>query len=162
VIDPKRKLFIFMGVEYQSTTPHMMAVDLSSGSSFAVQDWSSQVTGCDALTGMTYPGLVYGPVLDLIVGWPNVGNTVYLFDSDHKTCTAQTFPNGPTNSLASTTGTFGRFQYFPVLNAYAVVTLATLDAFELKLSTTAPTQIPCHVNSDGLVNAADIPARSAR
>ena len=31
VIDPKRKLFIFMGVQYQSTAPHIVAVDISSG-----------------------------------------------------------------------------------------------------------------------------------
>ena len=29
VIDPKRNLFIFMGVDYQSTTPHVVAVDIS-------------------------------------------------------------------------------------------------------------------------------------
>jgi hypothetical protein len=158
VIDPKRKLFIFMGTQYQSSTPHVVALDISSGSSFKVQDWSSQVTGCDALAGANYPGLAYDPVLDRIVGWPNSGNTVYVFDTDMKSCSAQTFPNGPTNTLASTTGTFGRFQYFPGLNAYAVVSLATLDAFRLTLSTAAPVQIPCDVNGDGLVNAADITA----
>jgi hypothetical protein len=158
VIDPKRKLFIFMGTQYQSTTPLVVAVDISPGSSFKVQDWSSQVTGCEALAGATYPGLAYDPVLDRIMGWPNAGNTVYLFNPDQKTCTAQTFVNGPTNTLASTTGTLGRFQYFPALNAYAVVSLATLDAFKLTLSTTAPVQVPCDINGDGLVNAADIPA----
>jgi hypothetical protein len=158
VIDPKRKLFIFMGTDYESTTPHVMAVDLSSSSSFALQDWSSQVTGCDALASANYPGLAYDSVLDRIVGWPNAGNTIYLFDTDKRTCTPQTFPNGPTNTLASTTGTFGRFQYFPGLNAYGVVSLATLDAFKLTLSTTGPFSIPCDINSDGVVNAADITA----
>ena len=105
-----------------------------------------------------YPGLTYDPVLDRIVGWPNAGNTVYVFDSDQKTCTAQTFPNGPTNSLAGLTGTFGRFQYFPGLNAYAAVSFASLDAYKLILSATAPVRNPCDVNSDGLVNAADIQA----
>jgi hypothetical protein len=158
VIDPKRKLFIFMGTQYLSTTPYVVAVDISSGSSFTVQDWSSQVTGCDALASSNYPGLVYDPVLDRIVGWPNAGNTVYVFDTDKKTCTTQTYPNGPTNTLDSTVGTFGRFQYFPGLNAYAVVSLATLDAFRLTLSAAAPVPIPCDVNSDGLVNASDVPA----
>jgi hypothetical protein len=157
VIDPKRKRFIFMGTEYQSSTPRVVAVDISSSGTFTVQDWSSQVTGCDALAGATYPGLTYDPVLDRIVGWPNVGNTVYVFDSDQKTCTAQTFPNGPTNTLVSTTGTFGRFQYFRGLNAYAVVSLATLDAYKLTLSAT-PLRNPCDVNNDGLVNVADVQA----
>jgi hypothetical protein len=158
VIDPKRKLFIFMGTDYLSTTPRVVAVDISPGSSFNVQEWSSLVTGCDALAGANYPGLAYDPVLDRIVGWPNAGNTIYVFNADLKTCTAQTFPNGPTNTLASTTGTAGRFQYFPGLNAYGVVSLATLDAFKLTLGTTPPAPIPCDVNSDGLVNAADVPA----
>jgi hypothetical protein len=158
VIDTKRKRFVFMGVEYESSTPRVVAVDLSSGSSFTAQDWSSQVTGCDALAGASYPGLIYDPVLDRIVGWPNAGNTVYLFDPDQKTCTAQTFPNGPSNTLASTTGTFGRFQYFPGWNAYAVVSSATLDAYKLTLSETAPVRDPCDVNNDGLVNSADVQA----
>jgi len=157
-IDPKRKLYIFMGTQYQSTVPHVVVVDISSGSQFTAQDWSSQVTGCDALAGSNYPGLVYDPVLDRIVGWPNTGNTVYLFNPDQKSCTAQTFSNGPTNSLASTTGTFGRFQYFPALNAYAVVSLATLDAFRLTLSANAPIQVSnaCDLNGDGVVNSLDI------
>jgi len=158
-IDPKRKLFIFMGTAYQSTTPYVVAVDISSGSNFTAQDWSSQVTGCNALASAYYPGLTYDSVLDRIVGWPNSGNTVYLFDPDTKTCTAQTFPNGPTNA-PSTTGTFGRFQYFPGLNAYAVVSLATLDAFQLTLSTASPagppTSNPCDLNADGAVNSLDV------
>jgi hypothetical protein len=158
VIDPKRKLFIFMGTDYQSTTPRVVVVDISSGSSFNAQDWSSSVTGCDTLAGSNYPGLAYDPVLDRIVGWPNAGNTIYVFNPDLKTCTAQAFPNGPTNGLDSTTGTSGRFQYFPGLNAYGIVSLATLDAFKLTLGTTPPAPIPCDVNSDGLVNAADVPA----
>ena len=158
VIDPKRQLFIFMGTPYLSTTPQVVALDISSGSTFNVQDWSSQVTGCDALAGSNYPGLTYDSTLDRIVGWPNAGNTVYVFDPDQKICTPQTFANGPSNTLASTAGTFGRFQYFPALNAYGVVSLATLDAFTLTLSATAPVQIPCDVNGDGVVNVADVQA----
>ena len=159
VVDPKRKLFIFMGTPYLSTTPQVMALDLSSGSSFKLQNWSSQVSGCDGLASANYPGLVYDPVLDRIVGWPNAGNTVYIFNPDQKTCTTQTFPNGPTNTLASTTGTFGRFQYFPGLNAYGLVSLATLDAFKLTLSAAPSTQVmSCDVNGDGVVNSADVSA----
>lgn len=160
-IDPKRKRYIFMGTDYGSTTPRVVSVDISAGSSFNTQDWSSQVTGCDALASASYPGLVYDPVLDRIVGYPNSGNTVYVFDSDQKTCTAQTFANGPTNSPTSTTGTFGRFQYFPGLNSYALVTLATLDAFKLTLAASSVTTAPppanaCDLNNDGVVNAADV------
>ena len=80
---------------------------------------------------------VYDPVLDrMLVGWPNSGNTTYIFDEDTKTCTTQTFANGPTNSASSTDGTFGRFQYFPgeLYYQYALVTTVSLDAFTLKLS----------------------------
>ena len=90
-----------------------------------------------------------------------MGNTVYLFNPDTKTCTAQTLSNGPTNTLASTAGTFGRFQYFPGLNAYALVSSATLDAYKLTLSTAAPvapTLSPCDLNGDGVVNSLDVQA----
>jgi hypothetical protein len=157
VIDPKRKLFIFMGPQYQSTAPQVFAVDISSSSSFHVQDWTSQVTGCDALAASTYPGLAYDPVLDRIVGWPNAGNTVYIFNTDQKTCTAQTFSNGPANTLASTNGTFGRFQYFPALNTYAAVSLATLDAYTLTLSPASTVAVNrCDLNNDGVVNILDV------
>jgi len=155
VIDPKRKLFIFMGPPYQSTAPTVYAVDISKGSTFQSENWSSQVTGCDVLASTNYPGLVYDPVLDRIVGWPNSGNTVYIFDEDTKTCTTQTFANGPTNSASSTDGTFGRFQYFPGLNKYALVTTTSLDAFTLNLSATL-TPSACDLNGDGVVNNTDV------
>jgi hypothetical protein len=159
VIDPKRKLFIFMGPAYQSTTPTIYAVDISSGSTFQAQNWSSQVTGCNVLASTNYPGLVYDPVLDRIVGWPNSGNTVYIFDEDTKTCTTQTFANGPTNSASSTQGTFGRFQYFPGLNTYALVTSTSLDAFTLNLSAAAAqTPNPCDVANQGTVGLTDVQA----
>ncbi len=141
-----------MGTPYQSTKPQVMALDLASGSSFKLQDWSSQVSGCEGLAGANYPGLAYDPILDRIVGWPNAGNTVYIFNPDQKTCTTQTFPGGPTNTAASTTGTFGRFQYFPGLNAYGLVSLAALNAFKL----TFP--LSCDVNRDGVVNSDDVSA----
>ena len=76
-----------------------------------------------------------------------------------KTCTAQTFPNGPSNIGASTTGTFGRFQYFPGLKAYAVVNSATLDAYKLTLSPTAgAVSNPCDLNGDGVVDFLDVKA----
>ena len=135
VIDPKRKLFIFMGHAYLDyTTPHVYAADISAGSNYAVQDWSSQVLGCDALGKAAFPGLAYDPILDRIVGWPNVGNSVYLFNPDTKVCVAETFPYGPQNQpLNNDTGTFGRFRYFPAIDAFALVSSAFMDAFVLRL-----------------------------
>jgi len=155
VVDPVRKLMIFMGHEYQATAPLVKVVDLSRGSNFTLKDWSSQVTGCNVLAGADYPGLQYDPVLDRIVGWPGRGNTVYLFDPDTKTCTAQTFANGPQNT--SINGTFGRFQYFPGLDAFALVNQASSDAFLLKLS--SPGVTAGGLNAKGAGNV--IPVRPA-
>ena len=73
------------------------------------------------------------PVLDKIVEWPGTGNTVYLFDSVTKTCVPQTFAGGPQVGPGINNGTFGRFRYFPELNAYVVVNNAELDAQMLRL-----------------------------
>jgi hypothetical protein len=158
VVDPVRKLMFFMGHEYGATTPLIKAVDLSADSKFVLQDWSSQVSGCDALAAADYPGLQYDPVLDRIVGWPNTGNTVYLFNPATKTCTAQTFPNGP-GSAVSMNGTFGRFQYFPALDVFAVVFQTTRNAFLLRLNPPASlpaNQSACDLNADGAVDSLDV------
>ena len=134
VIDPKRKLFIFIGSTLfgEDTAPHVLAVDISVGSTYVLQDWSSQVTGCTVLGEAEAPGLAYDPIQDRIVGYPGTGNAVYLFDPDTKTCVAQTFPNGPQN-LTNNNGIYGRFQYFPALNAFATVTETDLDGMLLRL-----------------------------
>ena len=157
VVDPARKLMIFVG--NTAGVPQVMAVDISSGSNFAVQDWSSAVTGCDVLATANSPGLAYDAALDRIVGWPNSGNTVYLFNPDTKTCTAQTFGGGPQNAAATiSSGTFGRFQYFPSLGAFALVNAANLDAYLLRLNTKAGTVPSCDVNGDGVVDSSDVQA----
>jgi PKD repeat protein len=158
VIDPKRKLLIYMGMEYQSTIPKVSVIDISPGSDYQVQDWSAQVSGCDALAGVEYPGLAYDPVLDRVVGWPNDGNSVYIFDVDTKTATQQTFPNGPQTPAGTSTGTFGRFRYFPATNSYAVVNEWDQDAFVLTLGSTPPPPQPPAITSAttarGIANAA--------
>jgi hypothetical protein len=76
------------------------------------------------------------------------GNTVYVFSSDTKTCVAETFPNGPQNSAVNN-GTFGRFRYFPSLNAYVVVNDANLDAQMLSLDSTS---LGWSVAGDGFIS----------
>ena len=50
-------------------------------------------------------------------------------------CTTQTFANGPaaTPETAGVQGTYGRFQYFPAIDAFAIVNAADDDAYILRL-----------------------------
>jgi hypothetical protein len=133
-IDPKRQLLITMGHEYQSTAPHVYAIDLTGANGYASVEWTSQVTGCDGLASAPYPGFVYDPALDRIVGYPNQGDTVYIFNPDTKSCTTQTFPNGPQNTPGSNTqGTFGRFNYFPALDAFVMVNAFDDNVYVLRI-----------------------------
>jgi hypothetical protein len=157
VIDPKRKLFIFIGSDawVADSNAYVQAIDISPGSTYQVQDWSSQVTGCFPLANAVAPGLAYDPVLDRIVGWPGTGNTIYLFDPDTKTCTAQTYPNGPQNPT-NNNGIYGRFQYFPALNAFAVVDQANLDASLLRIDPATTTGPSWQVSGGGSISASGL------
>ncbi len=82
--------------------------------------------------------MAYDSVLGKIVGWPNFGDTIYIFDPATYACTSQTFAGGPPastdyNGDSYTTGTFGRFQYFPALNVFALINSWTNDAYLLTL-----------------------------
>ena len=157
-IDPVRKLMVLMGNAADGVTFKVNAIDISGNDpNYTVQDWSAQVTGCAGMN-VDFPGFVYDPAISKFVGYPNQGNTVYTFDAGTKTCTAQTFNNGPqTNPVLY--GTFGRFQYFPSLNSFALVNDANQNAYTVSLSS-APTAPPassaCDLNRDGVVNALDV------
>ncbi len=134
VIDPKRKLFIFMGMS-ESGGPMIQAVSIAAGSNYAVQDWSS-ASGCSALASAEWPGLAYDPVQDRIIGWANESGkvgTVYTFNPDTRSCTAQAISGGPAFQ-AETRGVFGRFRYFPGLNVFAVVNEWRQNAFLLHMT----------------------------
>jgi hypothetical protein len=133
VVDPKRKLFFVMGGG-KARNGGVQVFHLKSGSR---QSWS--VGGCADLINSESPGLAYDPVLDRIVGWPNFGNSVYLFNPDTRSCTTQTFDGGPPDShqdgrASSTRGTFGRFRFFPALDVFAVVNDSDIDAYLLRLT----------------------------
>jgi hypothetical protein len=125
VIDPKRHLFVLFGGD------QVRAFDISATSSYQMQTWDGQVTGCDAIRSAVYPGLAYDPVQDRIVGWAG-GDTVYVFNVDTKACTAQTFAGGP--GPQPTAGTHGRFRYFPKYELLAVVNGWQQNAFTLRLT----------------------------
>jgi protein-disulfide isomerase len=132
VIDPIRKLLIYIG-NNGSGAFAVSAIDISTGTNWAVQDWTPQVTGCGGMS-VNWPGVAYDSATGMIVGWPNSGNSVYIFNPDTKSCTTQTFPNGPADTTyISHTGTFGRFAYFPSLDVFAVVNAADNDAYVLRL-----------------------------
>ena len=125
MIDEARALFVMFGGD------QVRAFDISAGSDFAMMTWDDEVQGCDALRDAGYPGLAWDPVQQRIVGWAG-GNTVYVFDSQAKTCTAVTHPNGPGDPPEA--GTHGRFRYFPEQGVFAVVNDWQQNAFTLRLT----------------------------
>ena len=126
VIDPGRKLLYMFGAN------QVLKVDISgTDPNYAVQDISASVTTCGAMKSGSSPGLAYDSVQQRIVGWSG-GDTAYVFNPDANTCTSVTYPNGP--GAAQTNGTYGRFQYFPVLNVFALVNDWQQSAFTLRLT----------------------------
>ena len=122
--------------------PTVYSVSYASGATWIPTNITSLVnSNCNPLSSAMAPGVAYDSATGKIVGWPNFGNTVYIFDPTTKACTAQTFSGGPPDSTNNTgqytTGTYGRFQYFPALDEFALVNAASTDAFILKLSGTS-------------------------
>jgi hypothetical protein len=126
VIDPTRKLLFLIGGPGQIWT-----INIAPGSNYALQNWSSQVTGCTALTNAAYPGLAFDSKQGVVVGWAG-GNTAYQFNPDTKTCTPVTFAGGP--GAQQPNGTNGRFAYFPALNLFLVVNDWQQNAYTLRLT----------------------------
>ncbi len=147
VLDPKRhKIFGFgnnttlqLGnASTQMGTPQINALDVSSGGSYTIQDLSNTAGTCDGLSGSVSPGLVYWQTLDRIVGWPNFGNTVYIYNPDTNRCSTLTYSGGPPDSkdasgTVQTTGTYGRMQYFPSLDAAIICNDGDNNCYELEL-----------------------------
>lgn len=135
VIDSSRKLFILFG------DGHIFAIRIAPGSNYSVLDWTG-AKGCDPLANESAPGLAFDSEKRVVAGWPNFGGTVYLFNPDSRACSAQIFGNGPRDSshqgtAPSSAGTYGRFQYFPSMGVYALVSDADADAQLLRLTTRA-------------------------
>ena len=132
IIDPTRKLFLRFGDGQASK------ISIASGSTYQVQTLTA--SGCSGLTGANAPGLAFDTVQNLVVGWPDFGGTVYLYNPDTDSCTTQTYnTNSPadsahTGSAHTTNGTFGRFQYFPSLGVFALINDYNVDAHTLRLT----------------------------
>jgi hypothetical protein len=158
-IDPVRKLMVFMGNAADGVTFKVNAIDISGGDpTYTVQDWTSQVTGCGGMNA-NWPGFVYDPAIAKFVGYPNQGGTVYVFDAGTKSCTAQNFTNAPQTSPGNPLyGTFGRFQYFPALDSFALVNDVNQNGHSLTLNSPAssPPASACDLNGDGKVDTTDV------
>ncbi len=131
VIDPVHKLFLRFGDN------GAQSISIASGSNYSVT--TLKASGCSGLEGNN-PGLQWDPVLQLVVGWPNFGGTLYLYDPVADSCTTQTYStNAPpdsdmTGSPSTTNGTFKRFGYFPALGVYALVNEWNIDVHTLRLT----------------------------
>src|SRR5271155_548481 len=131
VIDPLHKLFLRFGDN------HAESISIAPGSDYSVTTLNA--AGCSGLEGNN-PGLQWDPVLQLVVGWPNFGGTLYLYNPVTDSCTTQTYStNAPpdsdmTGTPSTTNGTFKRFGYFPALGVYALVNEWNIDAHTLRLT----------------------------
>lgn len=147
VLDPRRKYIYYIGSQASSAgdatasagAPAIYARNIG-GSDFTLLDWTGSTTGCSGLASAMSPGLAFDPKTGYVVGWPNFGNTVYIFNPDTKVCTTQTFSGGPPDSAnlggQYTSGTYGRFTYSAPLDAFVVVNHYNSDAYLLRLRPT--------------------------
>lgn len=132
VIDPNRKLFIFFGDGAVKT------ISIATGSSWTVN--TKVGTGCTALMNSNSPGLQYDSDRDRIIGWPNFGPSILVYNPTADTCTTETYvANAPpdshhSGSPSTSTGTWGRFEFFPSLHRYALINEWNIDVHELVLS----------------------------
>jgi hypothetical protein len=159
-IDPVRKLLVLVGGCPGGTCgpgDGVFVADISNPTTTSRQDWTAatmadpvcaQFLGGGANPiGAGSPGFVYDSVANDFVGWPNQGNSVYILTPDtvnqRLTCQQLTFPNGPPNSSYPdgtpnvSTGTFGRFRYFPALDVFVLVNDWNIPAYILRLRGTA-------------------------
>jgi hypothetical protein len=136
VIDPVHKLFLRFG------DGHAESISIAPGSSYAVT--TLKATNCNTLASGNLegnnPGLQWDPVLQLVVGWPNFGPGVYLYNPVTDSCTTETYStNAPpdshmTGSASTTNGTFKRFGYFPAFGVYALMNEWDIDVHALRLT----------------------------
>jgi hypothetical protein len=88
-------------------------------------------TGCNNVYGPGGAAIDYDSANQDEVMWSG-GNTVYVYNRDTDSCTAQTFPNGPPSMGVN--GSFGKFRYFPGLGVFVVVTDINQNAYALRLT----------------------------
>jgi hypothetical protein len=129
VVDPGRSMFFLMGNK-GSQGGGVLAFHIAPGSTYAMENWTADVTGCDGLIGKGYPGLAYDPTRKLIVGWAG-GDSVFLFNPDAKSCTQATYTGGP--GAQQQNGTNGRWRYLPKKDVFVLVNDWMQNAFTFRL-----------------------------
>jgi Bacterial Ig-like domain (group 2) len=155
-IDPTRKLFVLVGAcaaASCATGNGVFVADISNPASTTQQNWTTATLAdpncAEFLDGgvnpisSANPGITFDSVANDFVGWPNQGNSVYIMTPDpanqRLTCQKLTFANGPPNSADAndtpntSNGTFGRFRYFPALDAFVLVNDWNIPAYILRL-----------------------------
>ena len=126
VVDPGRGLFITMG----AGTINTMVI----GKTGLTSNGFTQATpsSCSVPDSSEAPGLAYDPNQQLIVIYPQSGNTVYTYNPDSQTCSAVTFSGGPGSTNEN--GMWGRFGYFPAYGVFATVNEYDHDVYTLRLT----------------------------
>lgn len=137
-IDPKRKLFVMVGgLGHPGGGLDVFSVGGASSRKVTPRVDAS----CQDPFSAPSPGVAYDSALEKIVIWPNYGGSVYLLDEATWTCQRAQYPGGPAEqgqegAPAATTGTFGRFRYFPAADTFVLVNQARSDAYTLRLGAT--------------------------
>jgi hypothetical protein len=125
VIDPVRKRYLFCTTSEPNT---LYWYDISSATSNVTRQTATTV-GCDFMS-TDAAGFEYDPVQDRIVAWIG-GDAVYLLNPNTFECTTVSYPGGPT---ATSTGTYGRFRYYPPLNIFVVCNSVDSNCYILRLT----------------------------
>jgi hypothetical protein len=86
---------------------------------------------------VSYPGLVWDPVDQVVVGYPGSGNTIWLLSPKTWTCTTETHGSTkgvdyPQDANANLAGIFKHFNYFPSIDTYVVCNDPNNDCWSLK------------------------------
>jgi len=138
-IDPKRRLFVIVGLNSNTNAGQVITYNIAPGSTFQRQTRST--TGGDAIIRSTYPGLDYDPVTDRIVAW-NGGNDVLSLNLDSNIWSTTTFAGGPgAASPNQGRGTHGRWRYSAKSGVYVLVNGTSQDTFVFRLTDGAGTGV---------------------
>jgi hypothetical protein len=108
---------------------------VASGSSYTMN--TPTLDGSCAGILVSYPGLVWDPVDQVVVGYPGSGNTIWLLSPKTWTCTTETHGSTkgvdyPQDANANLAGIFKHFNYFPSIDTYVVCNDPNNDCWSLK------------------------------